>query len=218
MKRIISIFLVINFSLFIISLAVSFAILFRPFYYMHINALNLPDKTGFTYSEIKEAYDDVLDYGVFYKDFSTGVLKHSDEGYDHFRDCRTLFTINFVIFIITSIIIILKKKFFNDIKLFKYNVGFWSSILNIVLFLSLIIISLCVDFDKIFTIFHNIFFLGKKNWLFSPSQDEIVKILPQRFFINCGILIISIIMILSIIIIIREIYKNKNCKKKINVV
>ena len=218
MKRIISVFLIINFSLFIISMAISFTLIFRPFYYLHINALNLPKKTGFTYNEIKEAYDDVLNYSVFYQDFSTGNLKHSEKGHNHFKDCRTLFTINFIVLVITSSIIILKKKFFNDIKLFKHNISFWSSILNIVLFLSITIISIFVDFDKIFTIFHNIFFLGKDNWLFNPKKDEIIKILPQRFFINCGILIVSIIMIVSISIIIREIFINKNCKKKVNVI
>ncbi len=212
MKKLLAIILVINTSLFVISLAISFTILFRPFYYMHINALDLPKTAGLEYSdsEIKEAYDDVMDYSVFYKSFSTGKLKYSNEGEDHFRDCRILFTINFIVFGITSIVIILKKKFFDDIKLLNFNIGFWSSILNLFLFLSLFIVSLFIDFDKIFTIFHHIFFLGKENWLFDSSKDEIIKILPQRFFMNCGILIVSIICILSIGIIVREIYKRKH--------
>ena len=209
MKRFLSIFLVINTSLFIISLAISFTILFRPFYYLHINALNLPILTGYKYEEIKEAYDDVMDYSVFNKDFSTGILKHSENGMDHFRDCKRLFMINFIILIISMIVIILKLKFLRNIKIFNHNISFWSSIANILLFLSITIVSLLVDFDKIFTIFHNIFFLGKKNWLFNSSKDEIIKILPQRFFINCGILIASIVFIISIILIIKELYQKK---------
>lgn len=208
-NRIIAILLIINTSLLIVSFAISFTILFRPFYYWQIKPLNLEEKSGHTYSEIKEAYDDVLDYTVFNKPFSTGVLKYSESGQDHFRDCKILFTINFIILGITSVVVLLKKKYFNNIKLLKMNIGFWSSILILSLFLIIFIITLFIGFDNLFTIFHNIFFLGKDNWIFYPSEDEIIRILPEQYFMNCAILILSIISVISITTIIREIYKRK---------
>ena len=52
-----------------------------------------------------------------------------------------------------------------------------------------------IDFDRAFTIFHTIFFPGKDNWLFDPAEDQIIKILPQTFFMNCAILILSILLL-----------------------
>ena len=213
MKKIVPCLLIINFSLFIISLVISFVIIFRPFYYWHINYLELPKETGLKYSEIKEAYDDILDYCVYHKSFSTGKLKYSDEGKDHFKDCKILFMINFIIFGISSIVLIIKRKYYNNIKLFNYNICFWSSILNLSMFLLILITSLIVGFNKIFTIFHNIFFLGKTNWVFDPNKDEIIRILPEEFFMNCGITIISLISVISIMIIIFEICKKKHFLK-----
>ncbi len=209
MKKIIPYLLIFNTVLFIISLAISFTTLFKPFYYWHINSLNLVEKSGFTYNEIKEAYDDIIDYTVFYQKFSTGNMKYSSDGMDHFKDCRILFTINFIVLGISGVILILKKKYFNDIKLFKHSIGFWSSIVILLFFSIITIITLIIGFDKLFDIFHNIFFLGKPNWLFDSSKDEIIKVLPQRYFMNCAILILLIISVISISLIVKDI-RRKN--------
>lgn len=212
MNKLIKIGLVFNTCLFIISFSISCAILFRPFYYWHINFLNLEEETGYTYSEIKEAYDDVLDYSVLNKPFSTGVFNHTEEGKAHFHDCKILFIINFIVLGLTSIILILKKKFFNKIKIHKYSIGFWSSCCILGTFILLTITSLIVGFNNMFNAFHNIFFLGKSNWLFNPSKDEIIKILPMQYFMDCAILVVSIIAIISITIIVKELLTRHNNK------
>ena len=51
------------------------------------------------------------------------------------------------------------------------------------------------DFDQAFTVFHTIFFPGKDNWLFDPTEDQIINILPQTFFMNCAILILAILLL-----------------------
>ena len=213
MKRMLPIIFIINTSLFIISLAIFIPIVFRPFYYYHINALDLPQKTGYTYNEIKESYDDVLDYCLLNKEFKTGILRYSSDGFNHFKDCKILFIVDSVIFILSIIILLVKKKYCKEIKFLNHNISYWSGILLLGTFLIILIITIFIGFDKIFDIFHNIFFFGKENWLFDPEKDEIIKILPQRFFMNCGILIISIISVISIILIIKEkidILKRKN--------
>ena len=58
------IFLVFFIALFIITFAISFTILFRPFYYQNIKWLELEKNTGYTYEEITEAYDDVMDFFI----------------------------------------------------------------------------------------------------------------------------------------------------------
>ena len=203
-NKIVPILLIINTSLFIISFSISFTLLFKPFYYIHINTLDLVKKTDYSYNEIRESYDDVIDYIVLNKPFKTGKLKYSSNGKNHFKDCKVLFTINFIILGLSSLIIILKKKYLSNIKFLNHNIGYWSGYLILISFLILLIISLVVGFNDIFIVFHHIFFFGKTNWLLSPMKDEIINILPQQYFMDCAILILVIITTISLVLIIKE--------------
>ena len=203
---------IINLIVFIVTLSISFVILFRPFYYYQIKYLDLEKDTGYTYNEIKEAYDDVLDYCVLNKEFKTGKLKYSEEGKSHFKDVKILFIICFILLIISLIIIIIKLIKYNKVKIKGFNPSFYSSISIILICILLLAIALIIGFDKCFDIFHMIFFYGKDNWLFDSYKDEIINILPKAYFMNCAILAISLINSISLIIIIKEIInkiKNK---------
>lgn len=50
------------------------------------------------------------------------------------------------------------------------------------------------DFSRAFTVFHAVFFPGKDNWLFNPATDEIILIMPERFFLNCALLIGAVLL------------------------
>ena len=86
-------------ALALLSLTVSIAvpILCRPFYYVQIGALNLPERTGWPAEVIREAYDQVLDYCVFGAPFGTGALAWSESGRSHFADVRGLFLLDFAV-------------------------------------------------------------------------------------------------------------------------
>ena len=216
-NRLLKTFFIINTVLLIISFSIAFIILFRPFYYYHIKSLNLEKETGYNYNEIKEAYDDVLDYLTLNKKFSTGKLKYSNVGMDHFKDCKKLFIIDFIVLGITSVIAIIKKKYFNNLKVLHFNLSFWSSSIIMSIFIIIVSITFIIGFNKFFKVFHNIFFLGKDNWILDPDKDEIINILPKSFFMNCGILLVSVISIISTTIIIKEIIlRKKTLKKDIN--
>ena len=202
-------FFAINIVLLIISFSISFAVLFRPFYYYHINSLNLVEETNYSYEVIKASYDDVLDYLVFNKEFSVGNLKYSNEGKDHFKDCKLLFTINFIVFLISLIIEILRRIYFKSQKILKHSIPFWSSIILLSIFIFLLTTTIIMGFDNMFELFHSIFFMGKDNWQFSPIDDEIIQILPIEYFRNCAILIVLLSSIISIIFIILDIIKHK---------
>ena len=51
-----------------------------------------------------------------------------------------------------------------------------------------------LDFSRAFTVFHAVFFPGKDNWLFNPATDEIILIMPERFFLNCALLIGAVLL------------------------
>ena len=91
-------------ALALLSLTVSIAvpILCRPFYYVQIGALNLPERTGWPAEVIREAYDQVLDYCVFGAPFGTGALAWSESGRSHFADVRGLFLLDFAVLGVTA--------------------------------------------------------------------------------------------------------------------
>jgi integral membrane protein (TIGR01906 family) len=70
-----------------------------------------------------------------------------------------------------------------------------------------------INFDVAFTVFHKIFFPGKSNWLFDWNKDQIIRILPQDFFMNCAILILASIIVLCLGCIIFGILEKKLIKE-----
>ena len=45
---------------------------------------------------------------------------------------------------------------------------------------------------------HKIFFRNDY-WLFNPATDPIIKILPDTFFMHCGMMIVGIVLLINII-------------------
>lgn len=203
-------------GIFMISFAIAFVILFRPYYYMNIDILELEEETGYSYEVIKEAYDDVMDFLVFGDEFKTGELKYSEEGKSHFEDCKKLFTFDFICLFISAaflvIIFVLQKLKKIKLEYKKLSPGIYSIIWVGVAFLILGVWGI-IDFDSLFTAFHKVCFPGKDNWLFSPSKDQIIRILPTQLWINFCILIVFILLIFIISFIVYEIYRRKNLKK-----
>ena len=201
---------------FILTFSISLPIYCRPFYYAHIDSMNLSEESGFTKEEIIEAYDAVLDYlTIPDKEFSSGVMKYSPEGESHFADCKALFNLNATVLLSSAvcilILLILRKTGKTAPFLIgKHQASFYSALAAVLL--PIIIGSIAaLDFDKAFEVFHRIFFPGKTNWTFNPRTDEIIEILPQEFFMNCAILIgISILLFSGILILIDGLRTRKN--------
>lgn len=197
-------------AILIITFSIGLPIYFRPFYYAQIDILNIEeyvayvkDYSDFTHEDIKEAFDEVMDYLTLPgREFGTGKFPYSEEGKAHFVDCKWLFDLNAGALIISlfgtaTLLILNKKKIFELWRPFGMNVAFCSGAYTLGGFA--IIGGLCaINFDKAFTIFHKIFFPGKDNWLFNPYTDGIIMILPQDFFMNCAILILVSIILLCL--------------------
>lgn len=216
--KVISVFFGVSIFLLIITASISLPILCRFFYYIQIDALNLEKLSGFDYDSIRQAYDQVLTYlTVPWAEFGVGVMKYSAEGASHFADCKGLFMLNFGVLIASAvscvtIFVLDKKRVISLSKPKGFGIGFYASISAVVL--PLVIGSLaCIDFDKSFVIFHKIFFPGKDNWIFNPQKDEIIKILPEDFFMNCAIFIGVGLVVIAVTIIVVEIIKRNRRKK-----
>ncbi|MEG2002006.1 MAG: TIGR01906 family membrane protein [Clostridia bacterium] len=218
MNKILTIVFIVALMFLIITFSIGLPIYVRPFYYAQIEPLNIENDTGFSKAEIKNGYDEVMDYLVAGKEFGTGVFKYSDSGKSHFEDCKTLFDLNIIILIASGIIvatllILNKLKKIEFLKFKGFHPMFFASIILIVtlLFIGFLV---SLDFYRAFEIFHKIFFPGKGNWIFDYRTDEIILALPSQFFLNCGILIlVSIVLISAVLVAVSIINKRKEKAK-----
>lgn len=202
----------VNWMAFILSFAIAVPLLVRPFYYAHIEPMHLEEYSGFSKEEIRESYDEMMDFCVFGKPFGTGKLKYSEDGKSHFEDVAKLFRLDFIVLAVSSALLVLFKVLENrgiraDYKLhtprYKGAVGLLAG--------GVLLASACaIDFDKAFVTFHHIFFPGKTNWIFDYRTDEIIMILPEEFFRNCAILIVAVMLGLCAFFIITENRKLRN--------
>ncbi|MBF7093849.1 TIGR01906 family membrane protein [Streptococcus sp. HF-1907] len=110
----------------------------------------------------------------------------SKAGLAHFADVKLLFHLAQAVFLVLawpSCHFLRKHLKQKSLFLFKdFFLG--TSLLPIVI----AIMAFLIGFDNFFTVFHNILFPGKSNWLFDPLQDSVIWILPETFFLHCFIL------------------------------
>ncbi len=202
----------------ILTVSIGLPIYIRPFYYAHIDAYDLEARSGFSEAEIREAYDEVLDYlTIPGREFGTGVMKHSGEGKAHFADCKVLFDLNASILTGSALVCLalfwMRKKW-GPYRLGKRSSAFWAAALALAA--PMIIGGLAaLDFDRAFVVFHQIFFPGKTNWIFDYRTDEIIRVLPQDFFMHCAILIGAGLVTISLGIIVWE-FTRKKTKEQVS--
>lgn len=101
-SKLLSLFTGVFTALLVLSASIAVPLLCRPFYYAHIKALNLDGYTGLSVEQIKEAFDQVMDYCLGLRpDFAAGVLPFSASGASHFADVRVLFLLDLWIAVIS---------------------------------------------------------------------------------------------------------------------
>ena len=192
MKRLLSVLCMICVCLFLLTVSIGLPIYIRPFYYAHIGAYDLEGLSGYSEAQIREAYDEVLDYLTLPgREFGTGELPQSPEGKAHFEDCKVLFDLNASILLISGAILAVlffMRKRWGAYRLGKHSALLWAAVLSLTAPIMIGCLA-ALDFDRAFVIFHSIFFPGKTNWVFDWYRDPIIRVLPQDFFRNCAILI-----------------------------
>ena len=214
MKRLLSVLCMICVCLFLLTVSIGLPIYIRPFYYAHIGAYDLEGLSGYSEAQIREAYDEVLDYLTLPgREFGTGELPHSPEGKAHFEDCKVLFDLNASILLLSGAILAVlffMRRRWGDYRIGKHSALLWAAVLSLTA--PMIIGALAaLDFDRAFVIFHSIFFPGKTNWVFDWYADPIIRVLPQEFFRNCAILIGGGLVTMAGGILVWE---NLKCKKE----
>lgn len=205
-------------ALLVLSFSIAVPILFRPFYYVQINALELPERTGWSEEVIREAYDEVLDFCVLGKPFGTGQLAWSESGRSHFADVRVLFLVDFAVLAVTAVVcaVLLILRLRGKLRFHRFlgrGPGFWAGILAAGLVLVVGALA-ALDFDRAFTVFHAIFFPGKDNWLFDPATDQIILVMPEIFFRNCAILIGVVLLVCCAVLILSDLLRRRTERRR----
>ncbi len=200
-NRILSAIFALALVLFLITAAIALPIYCRGFYYAHIEPMGLPEYTGCTAEQIRAAYDEVLDYlTIPGREFGTGIFPYSQEGKAHFADCKVLFDLNRNILLSSALVLavlLTGRRKWGPYRLGHKSAAFWAAIVAVALPLCIGGLA-AVNFDRAFTIFHQIFFPGKTNWIFDWRTDAIILVLPQDFFMHCAMLIGGGLLVFSL--------------------
>lgn len=198
MKNLKNIILSIFFSLLIIGGIVRFAVGFKELYYFDIEYLHIPEITNISEEEIKLNYDYLIDYnlGKVSEEFEMPTIKSSPQGKIHFEEVREIVQNVIKIFVvclvvcIVGIIMSIKDKNLEVLKMTSKTL--------IILPITLAI-PVLINFDKSFVVFHEILF-DNDYWIFDPTLDPVINILPQEFFFHAGVMILVLIFLSSIVI------------------
>lgn len=201
----------LSFVLLALTFSIAIPILWRDFYYFHIDLLNIVEATGVSRSDLIYSFNELMDSLVFYKEFREGVFEYSVSGMNHFLDCRILFTLDLVTLPISFVVFLVYFILIKTKKIIVYrpagmSILFYASFVPILLLGALAIYAL-IDVNSAYTFFHAVLFPGKDNWVFNPRTDPIINALPEQFFLDCGILIFSVLLLVLLVVIIYNIVK-----------
>lgn len=205
-SKLLSLFTGVFTALLVLTASISAPLLCRPFYYAHIEALDLDGYTGLSVEQIKEAFDQVMDYCLGLRpDFAAGILPFSQSGASHFADVRVLFLLDLWVAAISLIALLVlfvvsRKRKLTPAPLLGHGPGFWAAIGLGGLFLIVGALA-ATNFERAFVVFHSLFFPGKTNWLFDWRIDPIILLLPEDFFRNCAILILALLIFWCVVLI-----------------
>ena len=194
----------ILFSFYLLMSSVVFSVIvtlnISPILYSLFIKLNkIPNYNNLSREEILNDYNNIIHYlnspqeeVLKFKNF-----KISPIGEFHFLEVKEIFSSIYLIclacLILGIILFILLKKFKLKISLKAFNIFFYE-----VLFIFLgLILSFYLNFSKVFTLFHKIFF-NNDYWIFDPKKDPIINVLPESYFLFLAIFILFLVMILSI--------------------
>ncbi len=194
------------FLIFFISLGLAVAIYFRPFYYMGMDRIS--EETGYSVDVIKENYDALIDYcsPFFTGELDFPSLPESATGISHFVEVKVIFNLFFVLLFATPLLLA-------GLIYLQHKRGSSSWLLSspvIMCVLPLLIGLACaIDFNRIFVLFHQIVF-NNDDWLFSPVEDPIILFLPERFFLQCALIIVATVLLGCVILLsLYFLHKNK---------
>lgn len=193
MKQIKHIVTAIFLSMFIIAASVTITLAFKPLYYHDVKTMNLAENTGYSQEVIEENYEELIRYNQdITKERLELTLPMSENGRIHFEEVKDIFVVFQYILLPLGLI----GGAFGIWKIRKNKDGYdylkWTSVFTVGV--PLVLGALIAMFwDKVFVIFHKIFF-NNDYWIFDYRTDPIINLLPDTFFMHCAVMILGLVM------------------------
>ena len=181
------------FFTFLISASTWAVLAFRPLYSWVIQAMKIPETTGYSLEVCKANYKTLIDYNMF---FGPNVLAFPDfemsiYGAQHFKEVKDIFVILQYAAIASGVLlipgIIFTKK--------KWAYGWMkATIILTIIVIGVVGLAMLINWEWTFTIFHKILFRNDY-WIFSPATDPVIIILPDEVFLTAGAAILFLMAV-----------------------
>lgn len=168
-------------------------------YYIDIEVLDIPANSGYSRDVILENYHAVMDYLSPFctEDFHLPSMAYSNPGAIHFEECKVIFNQIYLWGAIAFVFVSLMFLFHKDRLTFRI-----AGVLTLALPLT-VVAAIAINFDKAFVLFHKLLF-NNMNWVFDPRYDPIITILPEDFFMHCGIFIALCVIVGALVLLLRR--------------
>ena len=179
--------------LFLLSLSILLTIyLAWIFYPLEIQWLNLTDRVYLKPESIRYNFHILMNYltNPFYQVLQMPDFRSSEAGLHHFAVVKNLFhLVQFLALLTLPIFYYFVKRVIK-----KGFLSLFSKALLALVSLPLLIGlgGVLIGFDQFFTLFHQILFVGDDTWLFDPSKDPVILILPETFFLHAFLLFFAL--------------------------
>ncbi|MCI8608510.1 MAG: TIGR01906 family membrane protein [Firmicutes bacterium] len=182
----------------IICISIALTVVFRPLYYFDMGHLGISEETGIPESICRQNYDVLMDYNLL---GGPSVLKFpdftmSEQGRIHFQEVKRIFIAAQLGAIMGSITVFLRIAFQRWRKDYDYRWLKWAGWVALAL-VAVIGGLMAVSWENAFVLMHKILFRNDF-WLFNAKTDPIIRVLPDQFFMHCGILIIVLVVLLVV--------------------
>ena len=212
-----SIIAIQNFALFIFSiLAIIFYNCFNlDFYKNFYEKENLAPSINTTHSELINNTENLLAY--LKGNTSLNRNWFSDKDILHMIDVKNLYNVSFkvmifclIIFVITTVIIIITKKTKTLLYITK---TFNKTLVIFILLIAILTGIIAYNFNSFWIRFHTILF-SNDLWLLSPDESNLIKMVPEEFFISLITRIIIHIFIIFTLLLITNIIVKRRLNSK----
>ena len=178
----------------VISASVTFTLFDRVAYVRLQEKLGLPYMAGISEDELLANYNALIDYNsVFFAgplEFPTFTM--SDAGRIHFEEVKAIFSVFQIALIVSAALtafccfLLIKKR--------RYRFLALGGIFTLAIPAAVVCVMAAAGWDRFFVMFHELFF-NNDFWVFDALTDPVILILPDEFFLNCLIRIVTAIVV-----------------------
>ncbi|MDD7401554.1 MAG: TIGR01906 family membrane protein [Eubacteriales bacterium] len=168
-------------------------------YQAYLPSLSAYDPSQLGEKAIWENYQAMVDYGLYPGSEPTLEFQGigmSSQGRQHFKEVRAVFQI------ILKATLICLFLFLATLRALRRQNGLASPLLwgpiGALVFPGLVGLMMLVDFNRAFTLFHQVIFRNSY-WIFDPAQDPIIEYLPQAFFQSMAFIILLVLLTLCLL-------------------